>query len=168
MILPFQILLAIVPVIVFLCVLVLLDSYRLVSFPSIFFTIAAGALAAVVCYTLSMLLRKWIPEPLYQNYGAPFLEETVKALVIVVLFQKKRIGFVIDAVIYGFAAGTGFAVTENIDYLLHLEGAQPLTWMVRGFGTAVMHGSTTGIFAMISQNFLERKKRKEFLFLPGL
>ena len=46
--------------------------------------------------------------------------------------------------------GTGFAVTEGIYYLAVLHGAPALVWVVRGLGTAVMHGSATALVAMAS------------------
>ena len=57
-----------------------------------------------------------------------------------------------DAAIYGFAVGTGFALVENVYYLLSLPGAPAALWIVRGFGTAVMHGGTTAILAMARAN----------------
>jgi hypothetical protein len=43
------------------------------------------------------------------------------------------------------------------------------TWIVRGFGTAVMHGGVTAIFAMLSLTVIERTGRTTPLsFAPGL
>ena len=60
-----------------------------------------------------------------------------------------RIGFLVDAAIYGFAVGAGFALAENL-YYLHLAAEAGMgTWIVRGFGTALMHGGTTALFAVM-------------------
>jgi hypothetical protein len=41
-------------------------------------------------------------------------------------------------------------------------------WIIRGFGTAVMHGGTTAIFAIISKNIFDRSDKIKLLsFLPG-
>ena len=48
----------------------------------------------------------------------------------------------IDAAIYGFAVGAGFAFIENIYYLHSLEHHKIVVWIIRGLGTAVMHGGT--------------------------
>ena len=60
-----------------------------------------------------------------------------------------RVGFLVDAAILGFATGAGFAVVENV-YYLHLLGDVPLVvFAIRGLGTALMHGGTTAILAVI-------------------
>jgi hypothetical protein len=69
-----------------------------------------------------------------------------------------RVGFLIDAAIFGFAAGTGFATIENLYYLEHYPDVGIGIWIVRGFGTALMHGGCTAIFAMISVTLLERAR----------
>ena len=43
------------------------------------------------------------------------------------------------------------------------------TWVVRGFGTAIMHGGTTAIFALMALTLLERSGSPAWrAFLPGL
>ena len=42
------------------------------------------------------------------------------------------------------------------------------TWIVRGFGTAIMHGGATAIFAVMGLSALERTQRAGLrAFLPG-
>src|SRR5262249_36773705 len=42
-------------------------------------------------------------------------------------------------------------------------------WLVRGLGTAVLHGATTAMFAMISKTLMDRwTDRHTFALLPGL
>jgi hypothetical protein len=41
------------------------------------------------------------------------------------------------------------------------------TWIVRGFGTAIMHGGATAIFAVMSLSALERMQRAGLWVLPG-
>jgi hypothetical protein len=102
-------------------------------------------------------------------YIAPFLEELLKAIYIVWLLRRNKVGFVVDAAIYGFAIGTGFAFFENIYYLPLHPNPTIWTWMVRGFGTALMHSGTTAIFAMISRTMQNRSPAFRLsLMLPGL
>lgn len=92
----------------------------------------------------------------------------MKGLVIVVLIRANRIGFLVDAAIFGFAVGTGFAAVENLFYLHQVPDAGLGTWIVRGFGTAIMHGGATAIFAMLALAFQERTQRASIqAFLPG-
>ena len=59
----------------------------------------------------------------------------------------------------GFAVGTGFAFVENLYYLYTFPEANIGTWIVRGFGTAMMHGGTTAVFAMMGLTMLEQRGR---------
>jgi RsiW-degrading membrane proteinase PrsW (M82 family) len=152
---------ALLPVLAFLVLLQLMDSFRLVSVRTVLSTIAAGALVAV----LWMPLHTWlvtaagIELKLFTRYIAPLTEEFGKASMIVLLLWHRRIGFLVDAAVLGFAAGAGFALVENVDYLIHLDNTAPALWLVRGFGTAVLHGATTAVFAMVTRAFLERPGR---------
>jgi hypothetical protein len=92
----------------------------------------------------------------YSRYLAPFVEEILKAAFIIYLLARKRIGFMVDAAILGFAVGAGFAFIENIYYLGSLNDSNLLLWLVRGLGTAVMHGGATAAFAVLSQGLAER------------
>src|SRR5262249_47193002 len=64
---------------------------------------------------------------------------------------------------------------ENLWYLQSLSDANYSAWLVRGFGTAVMHGGATALFAAASHEMNERQfvgdatqyRFNAFLFLPG-
>jgi RsiW-degrading membrane proteinase PrsW (M82 family) len=92
----------------------------------------------------------------YSVFVAPVVEEILKAIYIVWLLRRNKVGFVVDAATYGFAVGTGFAFIENIYYLPVHPNPTIWTWIVRGFGTALMHSGTTAIFAMISRTLQDR------------
>ncbi len=105
----------------------------------------------------------------YSHYAAPVIEETLKALALAYLFARNRIGFLIDAAIMGFAVGTGFALVENIYLIQAFPAANIGVWIIRGFGTAMMHGSATALFAMIAQWLIEHRVRPIVLaYIPAL
>ncbi|MFH1943479.1 MAG: PrsW family glutamic-type intramembrane protease, partial [bacterium] len=71
--------------------------------------------------------------------------------------------------IYGFAIGAGFAAIENVYYLVSIRDANMFLWILRGFGTAVMHGGTTCILGILSKSITERQSSEKLhYFLPGL
>jgi RsiW-degrading membrane proteinase PrsW (M82 family) len=159
------------PVLAFLAALVWMDSYKLVRLRTVLAVIAAGSLAAWA----AMHLNGWVIDALgvelqtYSRYVAPLVEEALKALVIVYLFHSNRIGFLVDAAIMGFAVGAGFALVENLYYLQQHGSAQLGVWVVRGFGTAIMHGGVAAMFAIMVQTLTERQmKIKPLYYLPGL
>jgi len=160
--------LAFVPVLVFLGVLVLMDSFKLARPSAIALTMAWGVVAAVLSATAQMWLATLVPETALGRFIAPALEETAKAIVIIYLILRRRIGFPVDAAQLGFAVGTGFAVVENLEYLRVLSGAGFVLWLVRGLGTAMLHGATTAVFAMLAQTAAERHRdRVAVMFAPG-
>ena len=162
---------SVLPVFLFLVALVLIDSYKLISLRAVLLAVAAGVVAALTAYGVNVWLR---PElgmavPPYSRYVAPVIEESLKAAYVVYLLSRSKVGFVVDAAIYGFAIGTGFAFVENLYYLRVHEAASVWTWIVRGFGTAVMHGGATAIMAMVSRALHTRSDAFRLrLVLPGL
>lgn len=150
---------AFVPIILFLVSLQLFDNFQLVSFRPLLLALLIGALTAFTSVAVNSSLSVWydIPYSDYSRFIAPFSEEILKILFVVWLIWKNRVGFMVDAAIFGFAIGAGFAIVENIYYLTVLTDASLTTWFVRGFGTAVMHGGTTAIAAIISKNLADRK-----------
>jgi len=155
--------LGLAPVLCFLGALVLLDSYKLVRLRSVVAAVVAGMVVAGLAYLANGVLLAYFDFGFYVRYVSPFIEEALKGLIILVLIRAHRIGFLVDAAIFGFAVGAGFAVVENLDYLTLAPNAGLGTWFVRGFGTAIMHGGATAIFAVASVALLERP----YAYLPG-
>lgn len=163
-----RILLGLIPVCLFLGSLVYLDSYKLVRFRRIVQLIACGGLAAAVSYLVNQTLAGAMEQRLVMRFAAPLLEEMLKCIPVVFLLREKRVGFLVDAAIYGFAIGTGFALIENLYYLAALPDSPLTLWIVRGFGTAVLHGATTAIVAMMTKALAEKRQSDAtWLVLPG-
>jgi RsiW-degrading membrane proteinase PrsW (M82 family) len=163
-------LVALMPVLVFLAALLWLDSYKLLAPSAVVAVIGAGAALAAASYPLNAALLGSldIGLPAFSRYVAPLTEELLKGLVVVALVRMHRIGFLVDAAIFGFAVGTGFALAENLYYLRLASDAGMGTWIVRGFGTALMHGGTTALFAVMGLARMERStKASVWHFLPG-
>ena len=148
---------AFVPMSAFLVGLIYLDSYKLVVAKRIALTILAGCGVALVAFVCNSALLEvfHLNRESVVRYAAPFVEESLKAAVPWVLIRRNYVGFMVDAAIYGFAVGAGFALAENIYYLRELQDASTAVWLVRGFGTAILHGGTTAIFAVMAKNFSE-------------
>ncbi len=164
-------LLGLLPVCCFLAALVYLDSYKLVPLKWVVGTIALGCATGVASYPLNMIGLQWLDVDftVYTRYVAPLIEEALKAVVIWALMRENRIGFLVDAAILGFAVGAGFAIFENMYYLTILPDMKLGTWIVRGFGTAIMHGGATAMFAVIAHTMLEQYPTRGWAaMLPGL
>jgi len=168
---------ALIPVLVLLCIFVWLDAFALMNFSEVLLLLVLGAIGALAAWPISGRLLDTLPIgfSLYSRFVAPWIEEAIKAAIMVALFRLNRIGYKLDAVISGFAIGAGFSVVENIFYLTIFPNYGTGTWLVRGFGTALMHGTTLAVLAAIAHEFAERETRGAaadyrfnlFWFVPG-
>ena len=163
-------LLGLLPVCSFLAALVYLDSYKLIPLRWVLGVIVLGAGAAALSYPINAagLAFLQLDFTSYTRYVSPVIEEAIKASILVVLIRHNRVGFLVDAAIFGFAVGTGFAILENLFYLQSLSDPQIGTWVVRGFGTAIMHGGAAAIFAVVSEALAGQNPTRGYaIYLPG-
>jgi RsiW-degrading membrane proteinase PrsW (M82 family) len=159
------------PVLCFLAAMRFFDSYKLVHLRPTLAMIVAGALGAVASYFIAGAVMGAVDIEFraYSRYVAPPVEELLKGAVIMWLVARHRVAFLVDAAICGFAVGAGFAMLENLFYLRMLPDAPIGVWIVRGFGTAIMHGGTTAMFGVIGLILSERAGRPAaHAFVPGL
>ncbi|HSH91320.1 MAG TPA: PrsW family glutamic-type intramembrane protease [Ramlibacter sp.] len=164
-----EIAVGLLPVLIFLGALLYMDSYKLVKLRYVIMTVVAGALTGWASYfangaILSATGMDWTA---FTRYVAPLVEESFKGLIILALIRLRRIGFLVDAAIFGFAVGTGFSILENIYYFVALVGGDAGigTWIIRGFGTAIMHGGATAILAVTTLNYLDQPGQRGVLAL---
>jgi protease PrsW len=161
---------ALAPVLLFLAGLVQLDAYKLVRFNRIVIMMAAGAAAAGASYLVNNYVYGHFSGDFaaFSRYVSPWIEESCKALLLVYLIRTRRVGLPVDGGISGFAIGTGFALVENFYYLAARPEATLPVQVIRGFGTAIMHGGTATALAMISITLYERRPNGGLqLLLPG-
>ena len=167
---------ALVPVLLMAVLFAWLDVFKLMSPWEMIGCLLLGAVAALAAWPLSGQMLDTLPMgySFYSRVVAPWIEEGLKGLVLASLILTNRIGYKLDAVISGFAIGAGFSVIENIFYLARFPELATSVWLVRGLGTAVMHGATTAILAATAHELGQRSLRKQggqmfnpFWLLPG-
>lgn len=151
--------LALLPVLLLLCGLLAMDSFKLLRPASLAVALAWGAAVALMNQPLHewLLADVGIALTTLTRYAAPVAEEILKALLIIVLLARRQIGFLIDAAVLGFAVGTGFAVVENFVFLQAMPDSPTTLWLVRGLGTATLHGATTAIAAVVAKSLQEQR-----------
>lgn len=169
---------AVAPVILLLLVLDRLDIFNLITFRMIGLLVGVGGAIAALSFLANWSVMDGFPIGFtaHARYVAPAIEESLKALPMIYLFATNRVGFKLDSAIAGFSIGAGFSVVENGWYLHLLSDANYSAWLVRGFGTAIMHGGATALFAAASHEMTERQAEGDaahyrfnpLLFLPGL
>jgi len=150
--------LALLPVLVFLASLVWLDSFRLVRKSRVVLALVAGAAGALLSFVVNTVVLDLtgLPTVTFAIVAAPLVEETLKGMWVAWQIRQRQVGFLVDAAILGFATGAGFAIVENIYYLQSLGDVPLLVWLVRGLGTALMHGGTTAILAVYMRGRSDR------------
>ena len=169
--------LALVPVLMLTAVFIWLDVFKLVSLWETVGLLLLGGAAAIAAYPVSGVFLDTLPIGFstYSRFAAPWIEEALKAIFIIGLFRFNRVGLSLDAVIMGFAVGAGFSVVENIFYLVRFPELEAPVWLVRGIGTAVMHGTTGAIMAVVAHRLATRELHRDakdfhfrlWWFVPG-
>jgi len=168
---------ALVPVLLLLTLFLWLDAFKLMSLGEILLLLVAGGVGAGIAWPIAGRFLDALPIGFstYSRFVAPWIEEAIKCALMILLFRLNRVGYKIDAVISGFAIGAGFSLVENVIYLIRFPYYGTGTWLVRGVGTAVMHGATLAILAAIAHEFAERETREAagdfdfrlWWFVPG-
>ncbi len=150
---------AIAPVLILLFVFDRLDVFDLIPMREIGALLATGAALALLSFIANWRVLDGFPIgwSAFTRYVSPIIEESLKAAPLIALYARNRLGFKIEAAIAGFAVGAGFSVAENLWYLTTLSGTNATDWLVRGFGTAIMHGAASALFAVISHEMLEKQ-----------
>jgi len=169
---------ALVPALLLLALFDRFEAFNLVRFPKFLALLAVGGTTAVVAYAANGALigATSLDFATYSAFVAPVVEELLKASPIILLFALNKIGFKIDAAIIGFTIGAGFSIVENTYQLYLNPGSGVGVWLVRGLGTAVMHGGATALFAVVSHELTDEQAEgravqyrfKPWLFIPGL
>src|SRR5215469_15564292 len=162
---------AFLPILLFLGALAMMDSYKLVPRRRIAIALAAGAVAAAFSYCSNTAFFQRFPAyaGLFARFGAPVVEELAKSGYWIFLIATARVAFLVDSAICGFATGAGFALVENLFYLNVLMDRSLSVWLLRGFGTAVMHGGVAALGAIVSVYLAETREWHGIKqFAPGL
>lgn len=169
---------AFLPVVVLLLIFDTLDVFEFMRKRDFSKLILSGALLATPAYFINdyLLDAEWNTLFLHVRLISPFIEELLKALPLILMFHYNRLGYKLDAGLAGFAVGAGFAVSENAWFLFAHPDSNLSAWIIRGFGTAIMHGGSTALMAVASDELLLNKDSKDartyrfnpFVFIPGI
>lgn len=77
------------------------------------------------------------------TFGAPFIEEALKGLLLLELVRRRLIDSMIDGAVYAVAIAVGFALTENLSYYSRAAAAGTETllqiFLIRGLLTPFAH-----------------------------
>ena len=108
-------------------------------------------------------------------FVAPVVEEMTKGLFLLLIFARRDFDNTTDGIVYGAAAGLGFAMTENFLYFISAywqggAGSWAQTVFLRTLFSGVMHGcSTATLGASLGYiKYAEGRARKFVMPILGL
>lgn len=127
-----------------------LDLYKTGNFRSILTCFIAGA---VGYWVASMVNRTTIslgllPRNDVIRYSAPIVEEICKGLILLYLVRRPNFTYFVEGAVYGFAAGIGFAIFENYQYVVAAKGAGLSVAVARVISTNLIHATTCGLLGI--------------------
>lgn len=137
---------AIVIPIVVLFVIYTQDFYGTGNFRYVVLSFLCGALAFGVAAVINRILigNNVFERLTVLRFVAPFEEEILKGLILIYMIRRPNFTYFVDGAIYGFAAGIGFAVVENFDYVFGAAGALDVA-VGRVISTNLIHGSASAV-----------------------
>lgn len=136
---------------VFLYTIWILELYTLSSVKFLLVSLVWGGIVfacALVIQTLFLRVGLFSYEQV-TLYSAPILEDALKLGLLVGLSARMRLRYAAEGAAYGFAIGTGFALVENVFYLLNNPEIAFSIAVSRVLSTSLMHAFTTGLIGAV-------------------
>lgn len=132
---------------VVLYVIYSLDLYQMGAFRTVLLCFGWGIVAYFLAAQINPFVyyRGWVSLENLPRYFAPVAEEILKALVLVYLVRRPKFTYFVDGAIYGFAAGMGFAIFENYEYILVNTGWGLGTALARVISVNLIHASASAV-----------------------
>ncbi|MFC1878887.1 PrsW family glutamic-type intramembrane protease, partial [Chloroflexota bacterium] len=160
---------SLIPLIV-LYVIYSLDLYQMGAFKNVLAAFIWGVAAFFLARYLNRYLFEynWLTRSEIVRYFAPFAEEILKALVLVYLVRRPNFTYFVDGAIYGFAAGMGFAIFENFEYI-NTSDAGLGTAIGRVLSANLIHASASALVGVaFGLTRFQRGLRRALTVLGGL
>lgn len=148
MIQAISIVIALIVPVIFLFLLRTFDLHKTVKFNFNITTLVCGLFA----YWLAAQINPWVQVSTglgwdqIARFVAPVVEELLKAAILIWLVNRADFNYVVDGALYGFGAGIGFAIIENLEYIQRASAEAALILAIaRVFSTNLMHATSSGL-----------------------
>src|SRR5512133_2362494 len=149
-----------------------LDLYKTGAFRTILTCFISGAVAFWIASLVNRTIydRGWLGVTDIIRYSAPLVEEILKGMLLWYLVRRPTFTYFVEGAVYCFAAGVGFAIFENYQYILDAGAAASFGVAIsRVISTNLMHATTTSLLGIaLGYARFERVYRQILLSLAGL
>jgi RsiW-degrading membrane proteinase PrsW (M82 family) len=126
-----------------------LDLYKTGQFQTIFICFLAGAVGFGLAVAINRAtLGLGMPRENVIRYSAPVVEEILKGLLLLFLVRRSNFTYFVEGAVYGFAAGIGFAIVENMQYIMAAGSGGLALAIGRVISTNLIHASTTAVLGI--------------------
>jgi RsiW-degrading membrane proteinase PrsW (M82 family) len=149
-----------------------MDRYRIGEYSIVIFSFVWGTVAYLLAVQANnaLLHSQILTRSQLLRFGAPVVEEILKGSILLYLVRRPKFTYFVDGAIYGFAAGIGFAVLENFEYIFgHPDVAVTLA-ISRVLSTNLIHGTGSALIGIgFGLSRVERSRLRRWLIpLAGL
>jgi protease PrsW len=168
---------AALPILIYLIVIWRLDRYEREPLWLVGVTFLYGAIGAVflaIVLSMNMMTAFESSDMTFAaSVVAPLCEEPAKGLIVFLLLLTRHFDNATDGLIYGAAAGLGFAMTENFLYFVQADqvgGVEAWQFLVvlRSLFSALMHCAATASFGAILGRYRYHSGVQQWLVAPLL
>lgn len=145
----YELLLAVVVPLGFVALVCWLNYFETERLRYVLLALLWGAFAVELSYQVNHPIRLVLGPEFTSIHVGPVVEEIFKSLVVVFLVRRGKTTFFVDGAIYGFAAGIGFTIAENLLYISRVDLSTGIVVAtLRAFLGSAGHGSETAIVGM--------------------
>ncbi len=149
-----------------------LDFYKTGEFRTILLCFMASLFAFLLAGQANRTIigAGWLSRLDVIRYSAPILEEILKGLILWYLVSRPRFTYFVEGAVYGFAAGIGFAIVENFEYIQAAGNAGLMLAVSRVISTNLIHAATTSVLGIFlgQARFEQNWPRRILVGLLGL
>ena len=143
------------------------DFYQTGQFRLILVSLCWGIFAYLLASWANSALQTFgkIDRETVNRFIAPVLEEILKGMILLYLIRLSKFTYSIDGALYGFAAGIGFAIFENFEFILNNPSMAIPIAVGRVLSADMVHASSSAIIGITAWIFFLRRNWWRWLVL---
>lgn len=153
----------------FLAFLRTYDLHKTAKFNRNLISLACGVGAYFIAAQINPAMQRagWVTWDQVERFTAPVVEEILKALILIYLVSRAEFNYIVDGALYGFGAGIGFAIIENVQYVNNNIENALIVAILRVFSTNLMHATGSGLIgtALAYHRGSDKDKKRQGLFI---